>query len=93
MARKLRVKVPRPRGDPDEELTLTDVSGELGTGALVFIVIGPVPFMVTVSGLRREAVVEAYQRAGLQIEIVEERRGRITMRHAQSYTAALPAAR
>jgi len=30
--------------------------------------------MVTVSGLRREAIVEAYRRVGLQIEIVEERR-------------------
>ena len=74
MARKPRVTVPRPRRDPDEELILTDVSAGLGPEALVFIVIGPVPFMVTVSGLRREAVVEAYQRAGLQIEIVEERR-------------------
>jgi hypothetical protein len=42
--------------------------------ALVLIVLGPVPFMVTVSGLRREAIVEAYRRVGLQIEIVEERR-------------------
>lgn len=74
MARKPRVTVPRPRRDPDEELILTDVSAGHGPEALVFIVIGPVPFMVTVSGLRREAVVEAYQRAGLQIEIVEERR-------------------
>jgi len=42
--------------------------------ALVLIVLGPVPFMVAVSGLRREAIVEAYRRVGLQIEIVEERR-------------------
>ena len=74
MARKPRVTVPRPRRDPDEELILTDVSAGLGPEALVFIVMGPVPFMVTVSGLWREAVVEAYQRAGLQIEIVEEQR-------------------
>jgi len=74
MARKSRVAVPRPRRDPDEELILTDVSPGLGPETLVFIVIGPVPFMVTVSGLRREAVFEAYQRAGLQIEVVEERR-------------------
>jgi len=42
--------------------------------ALVLIVLGPVPFMVAVSGLRREAIIEAYRRVGLQIEIVEERR-------------------
>jgi hypothetical protein len=42
--------------------------------AFVLIVLGPVPFMVVVSGLRREAIVEAYRRVGLQIEIVEERR-------------------
>ena len=42
--------------------------------ALVLIVLGPVPFMVTVSGLRREAIVEAYRRVSLQIEIVEERK-------------------
>jgi hypothetical protein len=42
--------------------------------ALVLIVLGPVPFMVAVSGLRRGAIVEAYRRVGLQIEIVEERR-------------------
>jgi hypothetical protein len=42
--------------------------------ALVLIVLGPVPFMVVVSGLRREAIIEAYRRVGLQIEIVEERR-------------------
>jgi hypothetical protein len=42
--------------------------------ALVLIVLGPVPFMVAVSGLRREAIIEAYRRVGVQIEIVEERR-------------------
>jgi hypothetical protein len=42
--------------------------------ALVLIVLGPVPFMIAVSGLRRGAIVEAYRRVGLQIEIVEERR-------------------
>ena len=42
--------------------------------ALVLIVLGPVPFMVAVRGLRREAIIEAYRRVGLQIEIVEERR-------------------
>jgi len=42
--------------------------------ALVLIVLGPVPFMVAVSGLRREAIIGAYRRVGLQIEIVEERR-------------------
>ena len=42
--------------------------------ALVLIVLGPVPFMVAVSGLRREAIIEAYRQVGLQIEIVEERR-------------------
>jgi hypothetical protein len=42
--------------------------------ALVLIVLGPVPFMVAVSGLRREAIIEAYRRVGLQIEIVEEGR-------------------
>ncbi len=42
--------------------------------ALVLIVLGPVPFMVTVTGLQRDEVVEAYRRAGLQIQVVEERR-------------------
>jgi hypothetical protein len=42
--------------------------------ALVLIVLGPVPFIVAVSGLRREAVVEAYRRADIKIEIIEERR-------------------
>jgi len=42
--------------------------------ALVLIVLGPVPFMVAVSGLRREAIIGAYRRVGLQIEIVEQRR-------------------
>jgi hypothetical protein len=42
--------------------------------ALVLIVLGPVPFIVAVSGPRREAIVEAYRRVGLQIEFVEEQR-------------------
>jgi hypothetical protein len=42
--------------------------------ALVLIVLGPVPFMIAVSGLRRGVIVEAYRKVGLQIEIVEERR-------------------
>jgi hypothetical protein len=42
--------------------------------ALVLIVLGPVPFIVAVSGPRRGAIVEAYRRVGMQIEIVEERR-------------------
>jgi hypothetical protein len=40
----------------------------------VLIILGPVPFMVAVSGSCKEAVVEAYRRAGVPIEIVEERR-------------------
>lgn len=52
----------------------TPLPSGIDPDALVLIVLGPVPFVVTVSGLRREQVVEAYRRAGLQIQIVEERR-------------------
>lgn len=46
----------------------------LGPDVLLLIVHGPVPFMVAVSGSCKEAVIEAYRRAGVPIEIVEERR-------------------
>jgi len=46
----------------------------IGPDALILIVRGPVPFMVAVSGPQKEAVVEAYRRAGIPIEVVEERR-------------------
>jgi hypothetical protein len=50
---------PRPDGlDPD---------------ALLLIVLGPVPFMVAVSGTHKEAIVAAYRRAGVPIEIIEQR--------------------
>ncbi len=52
----------------------TSLPSSIDPEALVLIVLGPVPFMVAVSGLRREAIVEAYRRVGLQIEIVEERK-------------------
>jgi hypothetical protein len=52
----------------------TPLPGGIDPEALVLIVLGSVPFMVAVSGLRREAIVEAYQRVGLQIEIVDEQR-------------------
>jgi hypothetical protein len=42
--------------------------------ALVIIVHGPVSIMVSVTGLSRQEVIAAYQQAGLEIEIVEERR-------------------
>ena len=50
------------------------VPDELGSDALILIVLGPVPFMVAVSGSCKEAVVEAYRRAGVPIQLVEERR-------------------
>lgn len=46
----------------------------LGPEVLLLIVLGPVPFMVAVSGSCKEAVIAAYRRAGVPIEIVEERR-------------------
>lgn len=46
----------------------------IGPDMFVLIILGPVPFMVAVSGSCKEAVVEAYQRAGVPIQIVEERR-------------------
>ena len=52
----------------------TSLPSGIDPEALVLIVWGPVPFMVAVSGLRREAIVEAYRRVGLQIEILEERK-------------------
>jgi hypothetical protein len=38
--------------------------------SLVLIVLGPVPFMITVTGPRKEAVADAYRRAGLEIRIL-----------------------
>jgi hypothetical protein len=53
---------------------MTPLPSRFGPDAVMLIVLGPVPFIVSVSGLRRAAVIEAYQRAGLKIQIVGEER-------------------
>ena len=42
--------------------------------ALVIIVLGPLPIMVSVTGLSRQSVIDAYREAGLQIQFVDEQR-------------------
>ncbi len=47
---------------------------DFGPDVLVLIVQGEPPFMVTVTGVRKQQVIDAYQRAGLQIQIVSEQK-------------------
>ena len=42
--------------------------------ALVLIVHGPVPFLVVVTGSCKAAVIEAYRKVGLEVEILSEQR-------------------
>jgi hypothetical protein len=53
------------------EVSISRLPSELfESDSLVLIVLGPVPFMITVTGPKKDAVAAAYRRAGLEIRIL-----------------------